>query len=900
MSKAADRPTARRRTAILLSFLVFLLLGFFALGRLGFDAPPSSEPPHILIRLDLPGLSPPQIEKTFTYPLEAILREVSDVASMDSRTTSGRVLLDLTLFHRRHIDTVLREVRQHMDALHKSWPPSIESPLTTVVDASSVAVEFTISSTKQNSLSLRDWVESEFAKRLRELPSVSSVEVSGGAVREIWILPDQRRLAGLGLGFEDLLKAVRTNPESIVRETPVSQPKTFRRERLLSGSLAAVGAIPVKLPDGERIQLSEVAQLSLMHTPPTKPDLSSIQEPIRAVVHKQPGWGLSDSVAEIRSHIDWMRANRLIPEQLTLHSTASRLEATQQFVPKIGRAFLIGFVLVLILVYLFSGQGRRTLLFGLITLASYLGVGIGLAIFQMPADSLLLSGMVLGIGLFGTPCLFLFERDQPVPWSSFHRIRFVLIVSGALIPVIVPLWWVGGLWSAQFGELAALFAVANLLGSFWAAWLIPVLNVQSPPKLPTWHTPIQRIKERLQVAYGEWIQNLTPRASVMAIGILLGAGTLAAMSILGTRLESFPDPSTGSTLLLRVEGPDDSQVRSLATEAIHRINSLPDVLAEPVSGTGSREESVLQLDDARARELGVDISEVGKALAIAENGIPVGRFRDTEHQYRVFMRLPPNETSNLANGKILLRGELPNRPTVQFRDVAKLERVTVPVEIRHHQGLPISEMTVMSKKAHNPESIMSTVTMTLRSMSIPAPYHLTFTHNARAVSVLQELTMVGLAIVLVLGFVGAVFRSFSLALIVAFVPVITLIATVVILSSIGAMLTPPAWFGVLLLYGVTAGQVALFVYDCTSALPVSNSAYRTILASRHWVTSHLLTTFVAIVGVLPMYCLYADPSVIQQLIPVWVLGLLIAVPVNLTLVPLFYGRFSRMEQNPGM
>src|SRR3990167_3745695 len=106
-------------------------------------------------------------------------------------------------------------------------------------------MEFNLTSRTHDPLALRDWVETGFAKRLRELPGVATVEITGGTVREILVMPDQRRLAGYGLSFEDLLQAIRKNPEvdSRVSQSPVK--KRTRREPMLSGSLAAVAAVPV-------------------------------------------------------------------------------------------------------------------------------------------------------------------------------------------------------------------------------------------------------------------------------------------------------------------------------------------------------------------------------------------------------------------------------------------------------------------------------------------------------------------------------------------------------------------------------------------------------------------------------------------------------------------------------
>src|SRR3989344_7119426 len=213
MSPAAARPSARYRSAIVASVLACVLLGFFALGRLPIDLPPSRDAPRLNIRISAPGLTAPMMEEILTQRLETVLAGVPGVVTMESVTTSGNASIDLRLNHRRDIDAVQRDVMLRLERDRTSWPASIDAPTVTLIDNLSASMEFNLTSRAYDSLALRDWVEAEFAKRLRELPGVATVDIQGGTVREVLVMPDQRRLAGYGLSFEDLLQAIRKNPE---------------------------------------------------------------------------------------------------------------------------------------------------------------------------------------------------------------------------------------------------------------------------------------------------------------------------------------------------------------------------------------------------------------------------------------------------------------------------------------------------------------------------------------------------------------------------------------------------------------------------------------------------------------------------------------------------------------
>ena len=97
-------------------------------------------------------------------------------------------------------------------------------------------------------------------------------------------------------------------------------------------------------------------------------------EAVRVTVAKLPRATLSEVAEEVRAHVDWMHANRLIPEGIEIHSFVSQLDAARKSLRKMAYAFLIGFVLVLATAHLLWGSGWRTLMLGVIIVAAVQGV----------------------------------------------------------------------------------------------------------------------------------------------------------------------------------------------------------------------------------------------------------------------------------------------------------------------------------------------------------------------------------------------------------------------------------------------------------------------------------------------------------------------------------------------
>lgn len=898
MSPAAARPSARYRSAIVISVLAFMLLGFFALGRLPIDLPPSHDAPRLNIRISAPGLTAPISEEKLTLPLEAVLAGVPGVVTMESVTASGSASIDLYLDHRRDIDAVQRDVMARLERARASWPASIDPPSVTLIDHSSASMEFNLTSGTHDPLALRDWVEAEFAKRLRELPGVAAVDIAGGTVREILVMPDQRRLAGYGLSFEDLLQAIRKNPEVDSRAGQLPVKKRTRREPMLSGSLAAVAAVPVVLPDGESIRLSEVARLTLTQESTSTPLRADGAEAVKVTVHRQAQAALSDVVGRVRSHVDWMRANRLIPDGIEIQSLSGRFDEARRPLKKMAYALLIGFVLVLSAAHLLWGRGRRTLMLGVITVASLQGVFIAMALSGMALDVMTLGGLVLGTGLFGGSVMLMFAGTARPTRAPVNGVSPVMAAAVALVAALVPVWFVGGELSALYREFIAVFAGAWLLAALLAWWLVPMFDTRRRGGQAPWNAAVSHAMARLRHSYDGLLRRLLRRA---VLGLAVAAVTMAVLgSVLFVKIREAPAQNgpPGQEVVLHIQGPDGAGLSALADDIAQRLGSLPELRQVSHSAQVSREEPMLRMDDERARELGVDIAAVGKALAIALTGITAGHFRDADHRYNVRMRLPPEESDGVATGKILLLGELENRPAVHLRDVATLERVVVPAQIRRHNGKPAIEVTARIASESSPDQAMKTVNATLDGMKLPAGYRLFFGRGGVTAPEKRGPIAPGVSLLLIMAVTTLLYRSPRLGLLITLTAGVTLIGTGAALLSFGMTLSPPVWLGALLLLGISAGHATVWVARCEAPWPRLPWLRRLKQAARYQFGPLFAMVLTAILGMLSLMWINGSASVLHTLVIILATGLLVSLLINLLLTPLLYWLVTRKEQTP--
>lgn len=901
MPPAAVRPSSRHRFLVVLVTLTVLLSGFFALGRLPIDPLPAPEAPHLLVRVSVPGVSASAIEEKITRRLEQTLTGTAGVTSIESVTTSGGAVIDLPLPHRRDIEAAQQDVTVRLDRVKSFWPAAVEPPGVSIVDASSVAAEFVVTSRERDPLALRDWVQDEFAGKLRELPGVSTVDVQGGAVREILVMPDQRRLAGFGLSFGDLLQAIRKGPAT---DTPVRRPPAKRRGRhvaMQSGGAAAVAALPVILPGGESISLSEIATVTLGEGARPEHFRFDGSEAVKMTVHKQPRVAMSDVVERIQAHGEWMRANGLIPEDIEIHPLSPRLVQARQSLGRIALALMAGVTLALFTGQLLLGSGRRSVILGVVIAASLQAAFVLMALSRFTLDVMTLGGLAMGAGLFGSSAILLFENGRRPADHGVITVSPVMAMVVALPAALLPVLFVGGGINLLFREFVLVFGAAWLISAWLALMLVPAFDKRRRHGSERSNGSVGHGIAGIRQSYDNLLRRLLrkPVAALMMAFILVAV----AMTAFFLKRQEAPLTDATGTVVVRIQGADRERLARFADDIAQRLRSMPDWREVRHSLQASHEELSLRMDEDRARERGIDITDAGRALAIALTGIPAGDFRDAEHRYDIRLRLPPEESSSaVALGRILMLGELENRPAVYLRDVAIVERVAAPAQIRRRNGILDVEIVASPANGVAPEQAWARLHTMLENYKLPAGYRLSFpgSGNLAETNRSQEPALFGLALFFLFIIQALLHRSVRAATMITLTAFSVVAGTGAVLLLSGMPLSPAVWLGGLILIGITAGQAAIFAVSVSGLSGQDLSCQQKLRrVAKYQFRPLFVLSLVTVTGMIPLVFTSGAAAVLHPVIITVGVGFLFSLPAILFLVPALYIFLARKEQSRG-
>lgn len=639
-------PTRHPRAAGVVLVLLFTFGTGFA-GRIPVDPRVTAADATLRVDAELPGFDAATMETNVTARLEAALAGVPGLRARESRTRFGRAEITLRFDSPAARDRALSAVRTRVLEARPDLPLGLVATVVTPGErAGSPAIVYAVTASALAPEAVR-WVRHILVDPLRELPEAGAITVEGLLRQEILIEPDPRRLATLGLAMDDLAIALRGDKHT-------HGSRGAARRAAAPGGVEAVASRAVRLPSGEPIALGELARVAVVPGENDGGRHPGEAPALRVTLHAR-SLSLAPQVAErAHAHLAWLRANDVVPADVVVQVLHDAGQATREWRRHtIARA---GFVMALVLGLVFAVFGARLSAAVAIAFAAWLPLlmaawwRLGFTFNTATAASALLA-------------LLPFALMMVLPASRAG----VVTVS-----VAAAACWAAGLWLGDGGPASGAFAAALLLGVLirWliAAWTGPHDRRIRPSVARLF--PAQRVAGRLLA-----LAMLIP----LYLAIVVAAQTLPEVQ------------AEQGVLRLRLLGEDGVRVAHKAQSILPALHAIPRV--EAVTSSARTEEAWrLHLDPERMAAAGIGPDEVGRALAIATEGLLVGEIASAEQKWPLRLRLPRGAAGESFE-RLLLRGARNKRPAVYLRQVGLAERIEEPRERLRVNGRPAVEIT---------------------------------------------------------------------------------------------------------------------------------------------------------------------------------------------------------------
>lgn len=571
-------------------------------------------PPVIRVELGDAG-APREFMAAVLVPVVAALGEIEGVQGLEASAAVGTAKIELT-FGRAARRDALADVRNRLESLRRELPATLDAPRVARAGAPLLA-QVRIRAESASFEEVARWAEEHIADPVRLMPGVAGVSRRNDEVRVVDVLPDSRRLAAPGLTILDVAAALR-------------QASLTTR--------AGLATVPVRMPAGDSVPLATLAQIQSAPQPPQPPVVELL------ITAGERAHTLA-TLARIEGHLEWVRANGVVPATWQVALSSSRASAWRVLTPFIAAAVLAVVLVISGVGVMAGGRAVRGLL--------------GSLLVMLPAGGVLLAA---GGYAFSPPTFLGFAAAVVVGGvfaASHCRPRAIIAAMAVIaVPCVLAGWSLPGDYEI-FRIFLLSFAGFLLPGLLWQALWYRRGHVVSQPRAAHWLRFMTTIAPPGRAV----------RVAVVAIGV---AGLFAVVLI------PWDEPSAQGqerVLRARVYGGDPGQLVQAASDMAARLKEVDGVVAVRHSLESLTLQWHVELAQEKAALLGIAGGDIRRIVNLSLEGAVLGNFVEGSRRWQVRLALPEIERERAdAVERLIVAGEVKGRPLVYLREVATAER----------------------------------------------------------------------------------------------------------------------------------------------------------------------------------------------------------------------------------
>jgi multidrug efflux pump subunit AcrB len=574
----------RPYTFIVVALLIFIISPVM-ISRTPTDIFPNINIPVVAVAWQYAGLNSEELEGRLTTAYEkALTALVDNIEHIESTTYSGTAVVKIYLQPGASLDTANAQVGAASEFMLRSLPAGTLPPEIINFSASSVPVlQLGLSGEGLSEQQLNDASQNYVRPQLITVPGAVVPNPYGGKQRQVMINMDQRLMQEKGVAATDVLNAVNAQnvvvPSGIVK---IASREYDVRTNAAARSLAEISDIPIKQVGETTIFVRDVAVVSDGFATQTNIVRQDGHRSVLVAILKNGSASTLDVVAGVRKMLP--RIAQIVPEGLKMTMLSDQSLFVRAAISSVIREAVIAAALTGLMILLFLGSWRSTVIIATSIPLAILSSIIVLSLLHQTINIMTLGGLALAVGIL--------VDDATVEVENIHRNLAMgkelttAILDGAqqiAVPafvatlciciVFLPMFMLGGVAQYLFVPLAEAVIFAMLASYLLSRTLVPTLamyllkaHTHEEAAGSSFLGRLQVLFEagfaRLHAYYGGVLDYLISVRKVF-VPIFLGACAVVALLVPWLGEDFFPSADSGE-FILHVRGSTGLRIEEMA------------------------------------------------------------------------------------------------------------------------------------------------------------------------------------------------------------------------------------------------------------------------------------------------------------------------------------------------
>lgn len=467
--------------------LLLIIFGVVAVSMLSLREYPDIDPPIVSVNTTYTGASANIVETRITQLLEDRISGIEGIKNITSTSRNGRSDITIEFKLSRDIDAAANDVRERVSRALNNLPDQADPPEVSKANSDeSAVVWYNLRSTNLNTMELTDYAERFLVDRLSIVDGVARVQIGGGRRYAMKVFLDRNAMAARGITVADVENVIRAEnvelPAGEVESTDRNFEVRVARTFLTPDDFAA---LTVAVDDnGYLVRLGELATVELAAEDDETEFRGDGVNMIGLGIIKQSKANTLDVARAAKMQI--AKIEESLPDNIFIVPSYDSSVFIEASINEVYETLAIAMLMVVIVIYVFLGNIRATLIPAVTVPVSLIGAFIVMYTLGFSINLLTLLAMVLAIGLVVDDAIVVLENvyrriemgEPPIlaAYRGAREVGFAVIATTlVLISVFVPLVFLEGNIGRLFTEFALAIAAAVAFSSFTALTLSPMM-----------------------------------------------------------------------------------------------------------------------------------------------------------------------------------------------------------------------------------------------------------------------------------------------------------------------------------------------------------------------------------------------------------------------------------------
>ncbi|MEH6526965.1 MAG: efflux RND transporter permease subunit [Sneathiella sp.] len=564
----------RPKFAIVIS-LVITLAGLLSMTVIPVSQYPEITPPTIQVSANYPGASAEVVAASVGQPIESAINGVEDMIYMNSVSgADGSYLLTVSFAVGADADFAAVNTQNRVSQALSDLPAAVQETGITVQKQSSSVLQIFGFFSPDDSLGqifVSNYITINILDEIKRIPGVGSAEIIGASDYSMRIWVDHpAMLANLGLSNQDIITAIQNQnvqaPSGRIGASPISDDQSLQLTVRTEGRLSTVeefqNIILRAQEDGSIVRIGDVAKIEL--------SAESFEQKLN--LGKAPAAGLAIYLAPGANAVFTARSvsekiaelSKRFPSGLTYHKFVDSAEFVDDMINKVIETLLEAFVLVALVVFVFLGRIRATLIPLIAVPVAIIGSIAIIYFLGYTANIISLLALVLAIGIVVDDAIIVVENVERVmeeepdltPAQAAHKAMTeisgsIIAITFVLLAVFIPVAVLPGSSGVLFRQFAIAISAAMVISALNALTLSPALCALflRPGKPIIFMRPVTKFINRIGDGYSYVVRRLV-RVAAISIVIAIGIGGVAGFGMLSTPAGFVPEEDKGYVMIV--------------------------------------------------------------------------------------------------------------------------------------------------------------------------------------------------------------------------------------------------------------------------------------------------------------------------------------------------------------